>query len=169
MATEKITGIFPRIKVPSFVTTLPGGPEAEAEKAGGKIEDGMAKTAGAVEGGFMSTWTKASSAAVSLFGGAAKDIKALFGGIFADLQAQAQSMTAGLRAMAGGNAMVPAFAGVRAQNAGARNVSQSSSVHIGTMNVQTRATDANGVARGMQGALNRNSLVRGSQTGTVQK
>ena len=169
MVIERITGIFSSIKVPSFLTNLFGGSEEEAEKAGGKIEDGMAKTAGAVEGGFMSTWTKASSAAVALFGGAAKDIRSLFGGIFADLQAQAQSMTAGLRAMAGGNAMVPAFAGVRAQNAGARNVSQSSSVHIGTMNVQTRATDANGVARGMQGALNRNTLVRGSQTGTVQK
>ena len=71
--------------------------------------------------------------------------------------------------VAGGGAMVPAYAGVRAQNAGARNVSQSSNVHIGTMNVQTQATDAKGVARGMQGALSKNSLVRTSQTGTVQK
>ena len=156
-------------KAGDFFGDLFKGAGPETAKAGAQVEDGMAKTAGNVEGGFMSTWTKASSAAVSLFGGAAKDIRAMFSGIFAELQAQAQSMVAGARAMAGGGAMVPAFAGVRAQNAGAQNVSQSSSVHIGTMNVQTRATDANGVAKGMQGALGRNRLVQSSQSGTVTK
>ena len=157
-------------KAGDFFGDLFKGAGPETAKAGAQVEDGMARTAGNVEGGFMTTWMNASNAAVSLFGGAAKDIRAMFSGIFAELQAQAQSMVAGARAMvAGGGAMVPAYAGVRAQNAGARNVNQSSSVHIGTMNVQTQATDAKGVARGMQGALSKNSLVRTSQTGTVQK
>jgi hypothetical protein len=167
---SKVKGIFDALPVPDFMKEALGMAGDETAKAGSQVEDGMGRTAAKVEGGFTAAWQGASSAAVSLFGGAANEIRAMFGGIFAEFQAQAQSMVAGARAMvAGGGAMVPAYAGVRAQNAGSRNVSQSSSVHIGTMNVQTRATDANGVARGMQGALSKNSLVRGSQTGTVQK
>lgn len=141
----------------------------ETAKAGAQVEDGMAKTAGEVEGGFTAAWKGASSAAVSLFGGAANEIRAIFGGIFAEFQTQAQAMVAGARVFAGGGAMVPAFAGVRPQAMGARNVSQSSSVHISQMTVNTRATDANGVAKGMQGALGRNQIVRSAQSGTLPK
>ena len=137
--------------------------------AGAKVEDGMAKTAKDVEGGFTAAWKGASSAAVSLFGGAANEIRAIFGGIFAEFQTQAQAMVAGARAMVGGGAMVPAFAGVRPQAMGARNVNQSSSVHISQMTVNTRATDANGVAKGMQGALSKNRIVQSAQSGTVPK
>ena len=196
-AVDAVTHLFDGIKLPSLSDILGGAgdvagsaadlvkgglgtvgdffggmfrdAEPETAKAGAKVQDGMAKTAGEVEGGFKAAWTKASGAAVSLFGGAANEIRSIFGGVFAELQAQAQSMVAGARAMAGGGAMVPAFAGIRAQNAGARNVSQSSNVHIGTMNVQTRATNADGVARGMQGALNRNRLVQPAASGVNTK
>jgi len=37
-------------------------------------------------------------------------------------------------------------------------------VHIGSITVQTKATDANGVAKGMQRALTGNPLIRNSVT-----
>jgi len=42
--------------------------------------------------------------------------------------------------------------------------SSTTDVHIGSITVQTKATDANGVAKGMQRALLGNPLIRGSVT-----
>lgn len=166
---EKISGIFSSIKVPSFLTNLFGGSEEETEKAGGKIEDGMGKTASTVEGGFNAAWQGTKNVAISTFQGAATEIQSIFSGILAGIDASAGQAIRNAQALAGGVGLAPAPVGVRA-GAGARgSVSNTSNVHIGTMNVQTRATDANGMARGVGSALQRNQLVRAGQSGTVQK
>ena len=166
---EKISGIFSSIKVPSFLTNLFGGSEEETEKAGGKIEDGMGKTASTVEGGFNAAWQGTKNVAISTFQGAATEIQSIFSGILAGIDASAGQAIRNAQALAGGVGLAPAPVGVRA-GAGARGgVSNTSNVHIGTMNVQTRATDANGMARGVGSALQRNQLVRAGQSGTVQK
>lgn len=46
-----------------------------------------------------------------------------------------------------------------------QTVSNQSEVHIGQLNVQTQATDADGVARGMQEAISQNGLINASAMG----
>ena len=137
--------------------------------AGQTVSGVMADTASTVESGFNAAWSSTASVAVSEFQGAASTIQAIFANVIGNIGASLNGMIAGAQAMAAGGAMVPAFAGVRAMNAGGTVNNSSSAVNIGTMNVSTRATDANGVARGMQGALNKNRLVQAGQSGVNQK
>ena len=143
--------------------------EPQAASAGEAVSGVMAETASTVESGFNSAWSATASVAVSEFSGAAATIQAIFANVIGNIGASLNGMIAGAQAMAAGGAMVPTFAGVRAMNAGGTVNNSSNAVNIGTMNVSTRATDANGVARGMQGALNRNRLVQAGQSGVNQK
>ena len=137
--------------------------------AGQTIDGVMADTASTVESGFNAAWSSTASVAVSEFQGAASTIQAIFASVIGNIGASLNGMIAGAQAMAAGGAMVPAFAGVRAANAGGTINNSSSAVNIGTMNVSTRATDANGMARGVKGALNKNRLVQAGQSGVNQK
>lgn len=143
--------------------------EPQAASAGEAVSGVMADTASTVESGFNAAWSSTASVAVSEFQGAASTIQAIFASVIGNIGVSLNGMIAGAQAMAAGGAMVPAFAGVRAANAGGTINNSSSAVNIGTMNVSTRATDANGMARGVKGALNKNRLVQAVQSGVNQK
>lgn len=143
--------------------------EPEANKAGDSINTVMGETAEAAKGGFNAAWSATADFAVREFQGAASTINGILSGVVSNVTAQVGALALDAQAMAGNAYMVPAFAGVRAQNAGSSISNNTSSVNIGTMNVATRATDANGVARGMRGALNKNRLVQAGQSGVNQK
>lgn len=57
------------------------------------------------------------------------------------------------------------FTGLGAMNTPQQPTNNSSEVHIGTVNVQTQATDANGVAKDMNTALQKHALITNSATG----
>ena len=143
--------------------------EPEANKAGDSINTVMGETAEAAKGGFNAAWSATADFAVKEFQGAASTINGILSGVVSNVTAQVGALALDAQAMAGNAYMVPAFAGVRAQNAGNSISNNTSSVNIGQMNVSTRATDANGVARGMRGALNKNRLVQAGQSGVNQK
>lgn len=143
--------------------------EPEAHKAGDSINTVMGETAETAKGGFNAAWSATADFAVREFQGAASTINGILSGVVSNVTAQVGALALDAQAMAGNAYMVPAFAGVRAQNAGNSISNNTSSVNIGTMNVATRATDANGVARGMRGALNKNRLVQAGQSGVNQK
>lgn len=143
--------------------------EPQASQAGQAVSGVMADTASTVESGFNSAWSSTASVAVSEFQGAATTIQAIFSSVIENIGASLGGLIAGAQAMAADGSMVPAFAGVRAQNSSVSNVNNSSNVNIGTMNVATRATNAKGVAQGMSGALQKNRLVQAGQSGVNQK
>lgn len=143
--------------------------EPEAHKAGDSINTVMGETAEAAKGGFNAAWSATADFAVKEFQGAASTINGILSGVVSNVTAQVGALALDAQAMAGNAYMVPAFAGVRAQNAGNSISNNTSSVNIGQMNVSTRATDANGVARSMRGALNKNRLVQAGQSGVNQK
>ena len=60
-----------------------------------------------------------------------------------------------------------AGAGARAE--AARPGNTDASVHIGAVNVQTQAKDADGIARDMSGALKRHRMTNPAATGTPVK
>ena len=166
MVVEKITGVFSSIKVPSFLTNLFGGSEEETEKAGGKIEDGMAKAAGTVKQGFDAAWSATRDFAVTQFQGAAVTIQGIFAGIVSGIETQVGNLVMGAQRMMQPG-MVPAAAGVRAQQAGGRgNVTINQSNKI---NVDARGGDPAQVQQGVQRGLNPGRTARAAASGTVQK
>lgn len=165
--TQKIEGIFSSIKVPDFIKNLFGGADEETEKAGTKIEGGMKDTAGDVKRGFDAAWTATSKFAVEKFRAASASIKSLFGSMLTEISAQADAFSAGAGAMALRMQGGAAGAGARAE--AARPGNTDASVHIGAVNVQTQAKDADGIARDMSGALKRHRMTNPAATGTPVK
>jgi len=165
---EKVNGILGSIKIPGFIKNMFGGADEETEKAGGKMESGMKDTAGGIKKGFDAVWNATSRFAVEKFRSASNAIRTQFGSMLTELSAQADSFSAGAGAMA---LRMPAGAPARAgaQAHAARPGNTDASVHIGTMNVQTQARDADGVARDMGGALKRHRLTSPAATGTPVK
>ena len=166
--TEKVSAMFSALPVPDFLKDALGLAEPETKDAGGKVQAGMAETAAKVKGGFNAAWTATANFAVTKFNAAAAAIKGVFAGIVQDATAQADRLALGAGAAAlragglGGRAAAQAQAGGRGGNTDA-------SIHIGQVKVETRATDADGVARDMSGALRRHRLSNPAASGVNQK
>jgi len=126
----------------------------ESEKAAQGWQDSMLDVDATIKAGMEATAKDSGNAFIEQSRLAAAQIETIFSQMFGNVARSA----------------IPAFAGIRAAYAGATNISNSNSaVNIGSMTVNTRATDANGVARGIGGALNRSRLINPRQTGTIQK
>lgn len=153
----------------TYIQELFAEAQPASEEAGANIRAVMEETANAIQESFNLAWSASADYGVQAFQNAAITIQQIFATVISGIDAQIGALVAGAQQMSMGAGMIPAFAGVRAQNSSVSNVNNTSSVNIGTMNVATRATDANGVARGMSGALNKNRLVQAGQSGVNQK
>jgi len=165
--TQKLTGLFDSLPVPDFLKDALGLAGEETQKAGATVQDGMGRAAGAVKEGFNGAWQATAGFAIQTFQGAASTIQSIFGGIVAGIETQVGTLVAGAQRMLGGGAMVPAAAGVRAQNAGRGGgvtVNQSNRI-----NVDARGGDPAKVQQGVQRGLDPNRTARAAASGTVQK
>ena len=137
-------------------------------EAGAKVESGMAQTAGAVRDGFNAAWNATRNYAVVQFQGAASTIQQIFAGIVSGIETQVGNLVLGAQKMAGGVGMIPAAAGVRAQQAGGNRTSNFNQSN--RINVYAPGGDPNKVQRGVERGLNQNGrTVRAAASGTVQK
>lgn len=154
-------------KVGDFFADMFKDAEPETAKAGATVQEGMGKTADTVQSGFNRAWTATKDFAVVQFTNAAGIIQGIFGGIVSGIETQVGTLVAGAQRMLGGGAMVPAAAGVRAQNAGRGGgvtVNQSNRI-----NVDARGGDPAKVQQGVQRGLDPNRTARAAASGTVQK
>lgn len=137
-------------------------------EAGAKVESGMAQTAGAVRDGFNAAWNATRNYAVVQFQGAASTIQQIFAGIVSGIETQVGNLVLGAQRMAGGVGMIPAAAGVRAQQAGGNRSSTFNQSN--RINVYAPGGDPAKVQRGVERGLNQNGrTVRAAASGTVQK
>ena len=136
--------------------------------AGAKVEDGMSKTAAAVKNGFNAAWQATAGYGVQAFQGAAATIQQIFAGIVSGIETQVGNLVLGAQKMAGGAGMIPAAAGVRAQQAGGNRTSNFNQSN--RINVYAPGGDPAKVQRGVERGLNQNGrTVRAAASGTVQK
>jgi len=149
-----------------FFSTVFGDAQPATEEAGGKIESGMARTAGLVRDGFNAAWQGTAAYGVQAFQGAAATIQQIFAGIVSGIETQVGALVAGAQRMAGDAGMVPAFAGVRAQNAGTRNVSNTQNNRI---TIHAPGGDPKAVQQGVQRGLSQSNKTMPAQSGTVVK
>ena len=169
-------GLFSDFKLPSIFggdeekkedLGIAKGAEAETQQAGATVQDGMAKTAGAVKQGFDHAWSATRDFAVTQFQGAAATIQGIFAGIVSGIETQVGNLVLGAQRMAAGAGMIPAAAGVRAQNAGrGGNVTVNQSNRI---NVDARGGDPAKVQQGVERGINPGRTARAAASGTVQK
>ena len=153
-------------KVGDFFGDMFKDAEPETAKAGAKVEDGMAKTAGTVQQGFNAAWSATRDFAVTQFQGAASTIQQIFAGIVSGIETQVGNLVLGAQRMAQPG-MIPAAAGVRAQNAGrGGNVTVNQQNRI---NVDARGGDPAKVQRGVERGINPGRTARAAASGTVQK
>ena len=138
----------------------------KTEEAGATVKAGMAQAAGAVKEGFDSAWRATAGFAVQTFQGAASTIQQIFSGIVSGIETQVGTLVAGAQRMALQAGMVPAAAGVRAQNAGRGGVTVNQSNRI---NVDARGGDPARVQQGVQRGLDPSRTARAAASGTVQK
>ena len=136
------------------------------EEAGAKIQAGMSQTAGAVRDSFNAAWQATAGYGVQAFQGAAATIQQIFAGIVSGIETQVGALVAGAQRMAGEAGMVPAFAGVRAQNAGTRNISQTNNNRI---TIHAPGGDPRAVQQGVQRGLSQSNKTFPAQSGTVPK
>lgn len=154
-------------KVGDFFGGLFADAGPKTEEAGAKVQDGMAQTAGAVRDGFNTAWSATRDFAVTQFQGAASTIQQIFAGIVSGIETQVGNLVLGAQRMAGQAGMIPAAAGVRAQQAGGRgNVTVNQSNRI---NVDARGGDPAKVQRGVERGINPGRTARAAASGTNQK
>ena len=150
-----------------FFGTVFGDAQPATEEAGGKIESGMTKTAGLVRDGFNAAWQATAGFGVQAFQGAAATIQQIFAGIVSGIETQVGNLVLGAQRMAGeAGGMVPAAAGVRAQNAGTRNFSQTNNNRI---TIHAPGGDPRAVQQGVQRGLSQSNKTMPAQSGTVVK
>lgn len=190
---EKVSGMLDGIKLPSFGDLFGGagdvagsatdmvkgglgkvgdffgdmfkGAEPETAKAGAKVEDGMAKAASTVKQGFDAAWSATRDFAVTQFQGAAVTIQGIFAGIVSGIETQVGNLVMGAQRMMQPG-MVPAAAGVRAQQAGGRGPTINQQNRV---NVYAPGGDPAVVQRGVERGLNPGRTARAAASGTVQK
>ena len=139
----------------------------KTEEAGAKVEAGMAQTAGLVKQGFDGAWRATAGFAVQTFQGAASTIQQIFAGIVSGIETQVGSLVLGAQRMAGeAGGMVPAFAGVRAQQGGSRNISTTQNNKI---TIHAPGGDPRAVQQGVQRGLSQSNKTMPAQSGTVVK
>ena len=139
----------------------------KTEEAGAKVEAGMAQTAGMVKQGFNAAWSATRDFAVTQFSSAAVTIQGIFAGIVSGIETQVGNLVMGAQRMAGGVGMVPAAAGVRAQQAGGnRSFSQTNNNRI---TIHAPGGDPRAVQQGVQRGLSQSNKVNPAQSGTVVK
>ena len=154
-------------KVGDFFGGLFADAGPKTEEAGAKVQDGMAQTAGAVRDGFNAAWNATRDFAVTQFQGAATTIQSIFAGIVAGIEGQVGALVAGAQRMAGeAGGMVPAFAGVRAQQGGSRNISNTQNNRI---TIHAPGGDPRAVQQGVQRGLSQSNKTMPAQSGTVVK
>ena len=154
-------------KVGDFFGGLFADAGPKTEEAGAKVQDGMAQTAGAVRDGFNAAWNATRDFAVTQFQGAATTIQSIFAGIVAGIEGQVGALVAGAQRMAGeAGGMVPAFAGVRAQQGGGRNISNTQNNKI---TIHAPGGDPRAVQQGVQRGLSQSNKTMPAQSGTVPK
>jgi len=153
--------------VGNFFGGIFGDAQPATDEAGGKIQDGMGKTAGAVRDAFNAAWQATAGYGVQAFQSAAVTIQQIFAGIVSGIETQVGNLVAGVQAMGAQGGMVPAFAGVRAQQGGGRgNVTVNQQNRI---NVDARGGDPAKVQRGVERGIDPGRVTRASQSGTVPK
>jgi len=154
-------------KIGDFFGDMFKDAQPATEEAGAKVESGMKKTADVVQQGFNSAWNATRDFAVTQFQGAATTIQSIFAGIVAGIEGQVGALVAGAQRMAGeAGGMVPAFAGVRAQQGGARNISNTQNNRI---TIHAPGGDPRAVQQGVQRGLSQSNKVNPAQSGTVPK
>jgi len=154
-------------KVGDFFGGLFADAGPKTEEAGAKVEAGMAQTAGLVKAGFDGAWRATAGFAVQTFQGAASTIQQIFAGIVSGIETQVGALVAGAQRMAGeAGGMVPAAAGVRAQNAGTRNFSQTNNNRI---TIHAPGGDPRAVQQGVQRGISQSNKTMPAQSGTVVK
>ena len=154
-------------KVGDFFGGLFADAGPKTEEAGAKVQGGMAQTAGAVRDGFNAAWNATRDFAVTQFQGAATTIQSIFAGIVAGIEGQVGALVAGAQRMAGeAGGMVPAFAGVRAQQGGSRNISNTQNNRI---TIHAPGGDPRAVQQGVQRGLSQSNKTMPAQSGTVVK
>ena len=164
---EKISSLFTSLPVPDFLKDALGMAAPETAEAGAKVESGMAQTAGAVKQGFDHAWSATRDFAVTQFNSAAVTIQGIFAGIVSGIETQVGNLVQGAQRMAaGGVGMVPAAAGVRAQQAGGRGATINQQNRV---NVYAPGGDPATVQRGVERGLNPGRTARAAASGTVQK
>lgn len=149
-----------------FFSTVFGDAQPATDEAGGKIESGMARTAGLVRDGFNAAWQGTAAFGVQAFQGAAATIQSIFAGIVSGIETQVGNLVLGAQKMAGQAGMVPAFAGVRAQQGGSRNISNTQNNRI---TIHAPGGDPRAVQQGVQRGLSQSNKVNPAQSGTVVK
>jgi len=153
-------------KIGDFFGDMFKDAQPATEEAGAKVESGMKKTADVVQQGFNSAWNATRDFAVTQFQGAAVTIQGIFAGIVSGIETQVGNLVMGAQRMMQPG-MVPAAAGVRAQNAGNRSSTFNQQNKI---NVYAPGGDPAKVQQGVQRGLNQNGrTVRAAASGTVQK
>lgn len=155
-------------KVGDFFSDMFKDAQPATEEAGGKVESGMAKTAQTVKQGFNTAWNATKDYAVTQFQGAAVTIQGIFAGVVSGIETQVGNLVLGAQKMAGGPSMVPAFAGVRAQQAGGRGGNTTINQN-NRINVDARGGDPAKVQRGVERGIDPSRVTRASQSGTVPK
>ena len=170
-------GLFSGLKLPSIFgggeekedIGLAEGAESETRQASATVQEGMGKTADTVQSGFNRAWTATKDFAVVQFTNAAGIIQGIFGGIVSGIETQVGTLVSGAQRMLGGGAMVPAAAGVRAQNAGrSGNVTYNQSNKTNIYAGNGDPAQVQRAAERGQASANRN-LVKPSASGTVPK
>ena len=154
-------------KVGDFFGGLFSDAGPKTEEAGAKVESGMAQTAGAVRDGFNAAWNATRNFAVVQFQGAASTIQQIFAGIVSGIETQVGNLVLGAQKMAGQAGMVPAFAGVRAQNAGGARTSNFNQNN--RITIHAPGGDPRAVQQGVQRGISQSNKVNPAQSGTVPK
>jgi phage-related protein len=149
-----------------FFKGIFGDAQPATDEAGGKIEDGMGKTAGAVRDAFNAAWQATAGYGVQAFQSAAVTIQQIFAGIVSGIETQVGNLVAGVHAMGAQGGMVPAFAGVRAQQGGSRNISNTQNNKI---TIHAPGGDPRAVQQGVQRGLSQSNKTMPAQSGTVPK
>ena len=170
-------GLFADFKLPSIFgggdeekkedLGIAKGAETETQQAGATVKDGMAKTAQTVKQGFDAAWNATRDFAVTQFNSAAVTIQGIFAGIVSGIETQVGNLVLGAQRMAQPG-MVPAFAGVRAQQAGGRGGNTTINQN-NRINVDARGGDPAKVQRGVERGIDPGRVTRASQSGTVPK
>ena len=154
-------------KVGDFFGGLFADAGPKTEEAGAKVESGMAQTAGAVRDGFNAAWNATRNFAVVQFQGAASTIQQIFAGIVSGIETQVGNLVLGAQKMAGGMGMIPAAAGVRAQNAGGARTSNFNQNN--KITIHAPGGDPRAVQQGVQRGISQSNKVNPAQSGTVPK
>jgi hypothetical protein len=154
-------------KVGDFFSDMFKDAQPATEEAGGKVESGMAKTAQTVKQGFNTAWNATKDYAVTQFQGAAVTIQGIFAGVVSGIETQVGNLVLGAQRMAQPG-MVPAAAGVRAQQAGGRGGNTTINQN-NRINVDARGGDPAKVQRGVERGIDPGRVTRASQSGTIPK